>query len=71
MFYDLLMTCMLKHIFLTCMLKPMFIWTEENKRAYVPVGGVYLFIQETFLHVENCTQFGSLKPVGCVNCFNL
>jgi len=53
------------------MLKPMFIWTEENKRAYVPVGGVCLFIQETFLHVENCTQFGSLKPVGCVDCFNL
>jgi len=45
----------------------MFMWTEEN----VPVGGAYLFIQGTFLHVENCKQFGSLKPVGYVDCFNL
>jgi hypothetical protein len=35
------------------------------------VGGVYLLIQGTFLHVENRKQFGSLKPVGYVECFHL
>jgi len=57
MFYDLLMTCMLKHIFLTCMLKLMFIWTEENKYVlmHMDVFGRYLFIQGTFfmLNISN------------------
>jgi hypothetical protein len=35
------------------------------------VGGVYLFIQGTFLHVEYFKQFGSLNPVGYVDCFPL
>jgi hypothetical protein len=35
------------------------------------VGYVYLFIQATFLHVENCQHFGSLNPVGYFDCFHL
>jgi hypothetical protein len=31
------------------------------------VGDVYLFIQGTFLRVENCQNFGSLNPVGYVD----
>ena len=46
MFYDLLMTCMLKHIFLTCMLKLMFMWTEENKYVLM-----YLYAHGCFWEV--------------------
>ena len=38
---------------------------------HMDVFGRYLFIQGIFLHVENCKQFGSLKPVGYVDCFHL
>ena len=52
MFYDLLMTCMLKHIFLTCMLKLMFMWTEENKYVlmYLYAHGCFW---EVFIYSRN------------------
>lgn len=44
MFYDLFMTCMLKHIFVICMLKLMFMWAEENKHVLMYLWEVFTYL---------------------------